>query len=357
MHGRAMSTPGAAPYITAFVMAHAHSDFLKDAVASALAQSLDRAEFEILVVKDYSDPELDHWLDERGVRVVTEELPRMGQMRARGVELARGEVVCFLDDDDRFRPEKLAGVAAAFRADPHLSLLHNVAEAIDGLGQPLTQWSRARPRPPSARTIDPARDGASAQPWIARYGGYINVSSTSVRRAALLPNLAGLAEITASDDLFIPVAALLSGGRQRFESAAWNDVRIRLSTSHRLLGSGTLDSELAELKRAERTATLLRRLVDGLPHSALAYRLVYAFLWEVRIVEYLLDRSAHLDLESWAGYGRAVVWRRQRYLLRDWALATLRPVLPGPMTRYYRRRRARDLGGPAAAGPSADSLK
>jgi len=352
-----MAAARSTPYLTAFVMAHARSDYLAAAVASALDQTLDRAEYEVLVVKDYVDPELDRTLADRGVRVVTEELPRMGQMRARGIELARGEVVCFLDDDDRFRPEKLAGVVSAFRADPNLSFLHHTADAIDDRGRPLPYWARARPRPPAPRTIDPAHEGARAQPWIARYGGYLNVSSTAVRRAALVPHLAGLAEITASDDLYLPVATLLSGGHQRFETAPWTEVRIRLSTSHRLLATGTLESELAELRRAERTARLLAERVAAEPTDGLARRVVYAFLWEVRTAQYLLDRTARLGLGNWAGFGRSILWRRQRYLLRDWALATVRPLLPGPVTRYYRRRRAADLGGARPVGETADSLK
>ncbi len=351
-----MATSSSAPWITAFVMAHARSDYLEDAVESALTQTLPRAEYEVLVVKDYEDAALDARLTSREVRVVTEPLPRMGQMRARGVELARGEVICFLDDDDRFRSDKLAGVASAFRADPSLQLLHNTADAIDGSGRPLPDWSRARPRPPAPRTIDPERERARPQPWIARYGGYLNVSSTSVRRSALLKDLAGLSEITASDDLYIPVAALLAGGLQRFETASWNEVRIHLSTSHRLIG-GSLESEIAELDRAERTASLLARRVSTIPHDSLAYRIVCAFLWEVQVARYLLDRSARLPFASWAGYGRAIAWRRQRYLLRDWALATIRPLLPGPTTRYYRNRRTKDLERPTQSAGAADSLK
>jgi len=81
------------------------------AVLSALAQTL--PPLEVLVVDDASEPALDaaalQALDPR-VRVVRLDVNRgAAGARQAGVDRARGDAIAFLDSDDRWLPEKLAG--------------------------------------------------------------------------------------------------------------------------------------------------------------------------------------------------------------------------------------------------------
>ena len=95
------------------------------AVASALAQTL--APLEVLVCDDGSSGEtrerFSEWeRDDERVRYLA--LPHAGRpapARNAGLRAARGDWVAFLDDDDRWRPEKLAIQA------PHLALDRVVA--------------------------------------------------------------------------------------------------------------------------------------------------------------------------------------------------------------------------------------
>ncbi|MBB3226414.1 glycosyltransferase involved in cell wall biosynthesis [Luteibacter sp. Sphag1AF] len=99
-----------------------YRDFVVEAVNSALAQS--RAPLEVIVVDDGStDGSLEllgeHYGNDARVRLITG--PNGGQLAAfqRGLAQAAGDVVCFLDADDRWSTHYLRELAAVFdtRAD------------------------------------------------------------------------------------------------------------------------------------------------------------------------------------------------------------------------------------------------
>lgn len=89
------------------------------AVASALAQ--DPAPLEVLVCDDGStDGTRERFATDPRIRYVRLEQSHGGPATARnaGLRAARGEWVAFLDDDDRWRPGKLAAQLAAVAACP-----------------------------------------------------------------------------------------------------------------------------------------------------------------------------------------------------------------------------------------------
>jgi len=81
--------------------------FVEEAVKSAIQQTLDRGEYEVIVVKNYDDEELDRELTKLGVTVLRSGAERGGALYSEGIEAADGEVLALLDDDDMFSHEKL----------------------------------------------------------------------------------------------------------------------------------------------------------------------------------------------------------------------------------------------------------
>ncbi|WP_241523917.1 glycosyltransferase family 2 protein [Oceaniglobus indicus] len=95
------------PKISVVIPTCNRTGFLAEAIRSALDQTVDI--LEVIVIDDASDTDPCPALAHFGDRVRCARLDsRVGASRARnrGVELARGNIVAFLDDDDLWRPEK-----------------------------------------------------------------------------------------------------------------------------------------------------------------------------------------------------------------------------------------------------------
>lgn len=344
------STPDASvtptrPYITVVVTAYRRKRYLRDAVRSAIDQTLDRSKYEIIVLKDFADPEIDGWLAGLSppVRVVTEDIPVLGAMAARGFELARGEVVSLLDDDDRYRRPKLQGVYDLFQRDPRLVYVRNSCEGIDADGQPVPSWRQYRPQPPTSRTIDLAQDGEHSLPWVQRYGGHLNGSTMSLRAAYFRPFLRWLRQSPAAPDLLLFTAAALSRGTLRVEASVWNDYRVHVSTSHPGIREGGEALDLYDVRRSNVTAEAMRDMVSGYPDRILAQRFAEAFRLEIAISTFNLDPNGHLRPQDWVRFGRAIWWRRQQYLLLPWAYCIFRILRPSAAIASYRRYRFGEL--------------
>ena len=96
------------PTVSVVIPAYDRPGFLPIAIESALSQTL--KPHEIIVVDDGSLTDLKEITEQFGPLVRFYRLPINGganSARNRGVELASGELVAFLDDDDVWLPEKL----------------------------------------------------------------------------------------------------------------------------------------------------------------------------------------------------------------------------------------------------------
>jgi len=99
------------PRVSVVVPTYNRAERVTGAVDSALAQTYD--DLEVIVVDDGSTDEtqdvLEAYADDPRVCVLRNETNRgISASRNRGIEAAEGEFVCQLDDDDRWRPSKLA---------------------------------------------------------------------------------------------------------------------------------------------------------------------------------------------------------------------------------------------------------
>ncbi len=107
------------------------------AVASALVQSV--SPLEVIVVNDGTDPEKGRLLEAFGDdRVRYMEAPRRGNAAATrnfGIRYARGGWVALLDDDDVWRPEKLALQFSALDQSGHEEALVAGVEALYAQGK------------------------------------------------------------------------------------------------------------------------------------------------------------------------------------------------------------------------------
>ena len=123
---------------------------LEEAVQSVLAQAYEN--WELLLIDDGStDPDLLRILAPLGGRdrrIVLASLGKHGGISAasnRGLELARGEWVTFLDHDDVLEPDALFQIVSALQLQPDLDLIYSDEDKLgtDGFEAPLFKpdWS------------------------------------------------------------------------------------------------------------------------------------------------------------------------------------------------------------------------
>ena len=100
-------------------------EYIKDSTLSALNQTLNKNEYEVIVSKTYRNNEIDEFLKEKSVTVSTEENPINNSFLAKPIEISSGKILCFLDDDDLFTPWKLEFVANSFNNNDRLGYIKN----------------------------------------------------------------------------------------------------------------------------------------------------------------------------------------------------------------------------------------
>ena len=203
------------PIVTVLVTASGRRQWLRTAVESVLVEGKIPRRSEVLVVKDFSDPDLDHWLDAAGVSIFDCK-GTVGDMLRLGLEKCTGEIVCFLDDDDLFLPQKLQEVTRVFSARPSLVFYHNGYETIDESGSTV----RCRAYRPVRSSLELETGSLKLSKLVSlKYSGHLhNLSSISVRREALTPFLGTIGAIRGTTDCAMFLLAASTNGLLRFDS-------------------------------------------------------------------------------------------------------------------------------------------
>ena len=244
-----------APTVSVVVAAHRRTEFLADALRSLERQS--RPPDEVVVVEDnppYGRPSTEpprlpyQWANR-------DDLPAMGDKVAFGLSAARGDVVAFLEDDDRFVPGKVEHVADVFRRHPEVIFFRNRLAYIGAGGEPLPPPSPIRDHPEG---LVPPIPSAMSRGLMT-----LNMSAMSVRRSAYLPVLGFYRSCTVSADIVTYWLSAYVGG------AAWySPVPL---TEYRFHGKNASQTRMVEVTLSSHK--LSQELVEKSPLRSPAFRL------------------------------------------------------------------------------------
>jgi glycosyltransferase involved in cell wall biosynthesis len=116
------------PLVSVIIPVYNYDRYLGEAIASVLSQT--HQYLEVIVVDDGSTDqsgEVARSFAGRGVRYCHQVHAGIGPARNKGVELARGDFLAFLDADDRWPEEKLERQLSAFDNDPVLEMVFGQA--------------------------------------------------------------------------------------------------------------------------------------------------------------------------------------------------------------------------------------
>jgi glycosyltransferase involved in cell wall biosynthesis len=110
--------------ITVVIPTYNRCDFLKAAIDSVLSQTFQ--DFELIVVDDGSTDNTIDLIRSYGDSLVYLKHDNQGPSAARnrGIEASRGDLVAFLDSDDRWHPEKLHIQVEAMEEEPRYLISH-----------------------------------------------------------------------------------------------------------------------------------------------------------------------------------------------------------------------------------------
>jgi glycosyltransferase involved in cell wall biosynthesis len=132
--------------ISVIIPTYNDGERLLQAVRSAAAQTWPRERMEIIVVDDGSTDGTGERMAQYiasaplRTRCVRQDNAGPGAARNHGLRLARGDIVAFLDADDRWQPDKLARQAPLL--DATVALVYCDASFVDAAGAPLDGYVR-----------------------------------------------------------------------------------------------------------------------------------------------------------------------------------------------------------------------
>ncbi|MEM0135703.1 MAG: glycosyltransferase family 2 protein [Thermoplasmatales archaeon] len=130
-------------YISVIITAYNRKEFLLDAIRSVINQTLNRELYEIIVVKNFHDEDIDNYITENKVREINME-GTVGEFLHAAVLESHGNILSFLDDDDLFTKDKLEFVFNAFHRKK-ITYLHNNCNYI--IDNDISQKPRRRYSP------------------------------------------------------------------------------------------------------------------------------------------------------------------------------------------------------------------
>lgn len=117
-----------APLVSVIIPVYNYDRYLGEAIESVLSQT--HQHLEVIVVDDGSTDqsgEVARSFADRGVRYCHQDHAGIGPTRNKGVELAQGDFLAFLDADDRWPLEKIERQLRAFEVDPALEMVFGQA--------------------------------------------------------------------------------------------------------------------------------------------------------------------------------------------------------------------------------------
>jgi glycosyltransferase involved in cell wall biosynthesis len=210
----APAPPG--PFFSVIITAYNRRRFLLRAVDSVLAQSEPRDAYEIIVVKNFEDEAIDRELAAKGVITLLRAEAPLGIHLGAALERVRGEVVAFLNDDDRWAPERLAAARARFANDPRLGFYATSYRVIDEEDRPLpaerdrfTAVARFAAAPGAIFRVAPDSPPEELERFVRANPG--SDSTIAIRSAILRGFRQELCDLPSSVDTFMLTLGFLSG--------------------------------------------------------------------------------------------------------------------------------------------------
>lgn len=277
--------------LSVIITAFNRRGFLAEAISSALDQTLPRTKYEILVIKNFRDEAIDNLTDKMGIRSIVEGDKTIGEYLSIGVEKSKGDVLVFLDDDDKFRADKLEHVYLLFDRDQELGYFHNDVSYIDEHGLQITvagfrkRWTDYAQRIGDFTVKEPLNIEYANR--LVKTGAYFNLSSIATRRKIAMERINYLRSIDMSPDPFMFFSSLASQSKCRIDPRKLTSRRVHkmnLSVFTRQSRAGILARQVDFLAKDARCFKIMLDMVGNKGISKNARKVLLYELWQRRVL-------------------------------------------------------------------------
>lgn len=137
------------PRVSVIVSSYNYGRFIGEALTSVCRQTF--ADFECIVLDDGSTDDsvavIQRFLNDDRFQLVQQKHGGQTRAKNRGIALARGDFLAFLDADDVWEPTKLQRQLELFQARPDLGVAFTLRRLIDADGRPQPGGSAPPPEP------------------------------------------------------------------------------------------------------------------------------------------------------------------------------------------------------------------
>lgn len=118
-----LDVEAALPCVSVIIPSYNHARYLRECLESVLSQ--DHPRLEVIVIDDGSTDESLEILHSYGarIRLLQQRGGRQARARNLGLSAATGELVAFLDSDDRYLPGRISAAVSAFQANPEVGVV------------------------------------------------------------------------------------------------------------------------------------------------------------------------------------------------------------------------------------------
>lgn len=275
------------PIVSVLITVYNRKRFIVDAVKSALNQTAPRDLYEIIVVKNYVDDDIDEFLSSNNVIQIYSTKENLVTFTLDGLKIARGDFITFLEDDDKFLPIKIEQVISRFRQRPNLLYLHNNFEEIDEFGEIRKRHILKQANKEILIQTNNLKQRNNIN--LFKYSAFYNTSCISVRREQFMSLFIKFPDLMESPtDLNFYILSLLSGHEIMFSNALLNQYRVH----HDSRTFGSIEDVPALKKRIDEDRQLYLKLASK-------YSLTFGFpllmlqALELTIQEYVLNSENH----------------------------------------------------------------
>ncbi|ABG52030.1 glycosyl transferase, family 2 [Trichodesmium erythraeum IMS101] len=138
-----MSTTTTTPRVSVIIPVYNCDRYINQAIESIFAQTYQS--YEIIVIDDGSTDNTRKTMEPymEMIHYVYQQNQGVSAARNHGINLARGELIAFLDADDFFLPDKLTAQVKVFDAKPNLGIVHSGWRRVNQQGETIkdeTPW-------------------------------------------------------------------------------------------------------------------------------------------------------------------------------------------------------------------------